>query len=170
MDVPNVELVVNYDSTPFIQTYVHRVGRTARAGAEGVAVTLLTGKEVPHFKEMLRSAQNSRLQPFPAIADSALAPLIPTYQRSLALLKAVMDDEKRGALKPFRPLHLHRKYLANKQAKANADAAAAAASTAPAKSGHKANSKTAKRADNKSTAKPAVTATGGGARVSIENE
>merc|ERR1712048_1196522 len=52
MDIENVSAVVNYDSPANGKTYVHRVGRTARAGAPGKAITLLTTKEVFHFKQM----------------------------------------------------------------------------------------------------------------------
>jgi hypothetical protein len=40
--------------SPWRQTYVHRVGRTARAGREGVAYTLLQSYEVKPFKALLR--------------------------------------------------------------------------------------------------------------------
>ena len=35
MDVPGVEVVVNYDAATYPKTYIHRAGRTARAGKEG---------------------------------------------------------------------------------------------------------------------------------------
>lgn len=41
MDVPNVANVVNYDAPVYVKTYVHRAGRTARAGRGGRVVTLL---------------------------------------------------------------------------------------------------------------------------------
>ena len=46
MDVENVKYVISYDSPAFIKTYIHRVGRTARAGKVGTALTLLEKKEV----------------------------------------------------------------------------------------------------------------------------
>lgn len=46
MDVENVKYVISYDSPLFIKTYIHRVGRTARAGKLGTAFTLLQKKEV----------------------------------------------------------------------------------------------------------------------------
>lgn len=42
LDVPHIELVVNYDLPQCPEDYIHRIGRTARAGASGKAVNLLT--------------------------------------------------------------------------------------------------------------------------------
>jgi superfamily II DNA/RNA helicase len=44
VDLPAVAAVVNYDLPAYVMTYVHRVGRTARAGRLGAAYTLLKGK------------------------------------------------------------------------------------------------------------------------------
>lgn len=46
MDVENVQYVILYDVPPVIKRYIHRVGRTARAGRSGTAITLLERKEV----------------------------------------------------------------------------------------------------------------------------
>ncbi|BFM47845.1 ATP-dependent RNA helicase DbpA [Marinomonas sp. THO17] len=45
IDVKEIDLVVNYDTTRDIDVHTHRIGRTARAGAAGVAVNLVTAKE-----------------------------------------------------------------------------------------------------------------------------
>ena len=45
IDVDQVELVVNYDVPQDPEVYVHRVGRTARAGARGLALTLMSPDE-----------------------------------------------------------------------------------------------------------------------------
>ena len=45
IDVDNIELVVNYDVPQDPEVYVHRVGRTARAGARGLAMTLMSPDE-----------------------------------------------------------------------------------------------------------------------------
>eukprot|EP00933_Yihiella_yeosuensis_P018943 TRINITY_DN15423_c0_g1_i1.p1 TRINITY_DN15423_c0_g1~~TRINITY_DN15423_c0_g1_i1.p1 ORF type:complete len:616 (-),score=145.14 TRINITY_DN15423_c0_g1_i1:90-1904(-) len=42
LDVKNVSLVVNFDAPPGAEDYVHRIGRTARAGKKGIAITLLS--------------------------------------------------------------------------------------------------------------------------------
>ncbi|TDG52780.1 hypothetical protein AWZ03_001013 [Drosophila navojoa] len=53
IDVPNVDVVVSYEAPRHIKTYIHRVGRTARAGQKGTAITLLTDKDQANFKKML---------------------------------------------------------------------------------------------------------------------
>jgi len=45
IDVQNVELVVNYDLPDVPETYVHRIGRTARAGASGQSISFCSGRE-----------------------------------------------------------------------------------------------------------------------------
>ena len=46
LDIPQVAMVVNWDCPRKPDDYVHRVGRTARAGRGGVAVTVVTEKDV----------------------------------------------------------------------------------------------------------------------------
>jgi ATP-dependent RNA helicase RhlE len=45
IDVDGVSHVVNFDVPNVPETYVHRIGRTARAGAEGIAISLVAGGE-----------------------------------------------------------------------------------------------------------------------------
>ena len=59
MDVEGVEVVINYDAPVYVKTYVHRAGRTARAGKSGKVITLLRNEDVRHFKSMLRKADNT---------------------------------------------------------------------------------------------------------------
>ena len=46
MDIPACGCVVNYDPPLIYRTYVHRVGRTARAGCKGHALSLLAKEQV----------------------------------------------------------------------------------------------------------------------------
>jgi ATP-dependent RNA helicase DeaD len=55
LDIPDVSHVVNYDLPEDAETYVHRIGRTARAGKEGVAATLVGEAEVREFDKIQRS-------------------------------------------------------------------------------------------------------------------
>ncbi|CAK7267786.1 ATP-dependent RNA helicase dbp6 [Sporothrix epigloea] len=49
IDLPSLDHVINYDMPPSVEFYVHRVGRTARAGASGHAWTLYTKKQAGWF-------------------------------------------------------------------------------------------------------------------------
>jgi len=42
LDIPHIEHVINYDLPECAEDYIHRIGRTARAGAEGSALSLIT--------------------------------------------------------------------------------------------------------------------------------
>jgi ATP-dependent RNA helicase RhlE len=54
IDIDTIELVINYDVPRDAEDYVHRVGRTARAEREGVAITFINGerKEQDSFKRI----------------------------------------------------------------------------------------------------------------------
>ena len=56
LDIPHVTHVVSYDVPVDLRKYVHRAGRTARAGRTGDAWTLVEDQEARHFKQMMRSA------------------------------------------------------------------------------------------------------------------
>ncbi|XP_057753755.1 DEAD-box ATP-dependent RNA helicase 36 [Arachis stenosperma] len=52
LDIPTVDLVINYDVPRFPRDYVHRVGRTARAGRGGLALSLVTQNDVELVREI----------------------------------------------------------------------------------------------------------------------
>ncbi|BGP33085.1 ATP-dependent RNA helicase dbp10 [Rhodotorula toruloides] len=52
IDVPGVENVVNYDFPNGTRNFVHRVGRTARAGRTGWAYTFVTASDVPYLLDL----------------------------------------------------------------------------------------------------------------------
>jgi superfamily II DNA/RNA helicase len=54
IDVDGVSHVVNYDLPNIPESYVHRIGRTARAGAEGVAISFCDHEEAPFLRDIER--------------------------------------------------------------------------------------------------------------------
>ena len=54
IDVPNITHVVNYDLPKFPEDYVHRIGRTGRAGRNGLAISLVNHAEGMNVKRIER--------------------------------------------------------------------------------------------------------------------
>merc|ERR1712232_254400 len=52
LDIPSVDMVINYDIPKNSKDYIHRVGRTARAGRTGRAVTLVTQYDTELFQRI----------------------------------------------------------------------------------------------------------------------
>ncbi|WP_253288897.1 DEAD/DEAH box helicase [Amphibacillus sp. MSJ-3] len=50
LDISNVTHVYNFDIPQDPESYVHRIGRTGRAGKTGVAISFITPREIPHLK------------------------------------------------------------------------------------------------------------------------
>ncbi len=66
LDVKEISYVINYHLPDTYETYVHRSGRTARAGAKGLSVTILQQEEVfeiPEFEEELGIVFNEMKKP-----------------------------------------------------------------------------------------------------------
>ncbi len=54
IDIDDVDMVFNYDIPQDEEYYVHRIGRTARAGREGVAYSLVAGRDIKRIKDIQR--------------------------------------------------------------------------------------------------------------------
>jgi ATP-dependent RNA helicase DDX49/DBP8 len=97
LDLPCVDLVVNYDVPRAPADYVHRVGRTARAGRPGRAVTLVTQYEVALLQAIeARALGGAKLAPLPphlAVERDVLARL---SKVATALEVAKMKLEETG--------------------------------------------------------------------------
>lgn len=50
LDIPHIAHVINYDLPQCPEDYIHRIGRTARAGAEGSAVNLITPQDIEKWR------------------------------------------------------------------------------------------------------------------------
>ncbi|TFY56999.1 hypothetical protein EVG20_g8711, partial [Dentipellis fragilis] len=87
IDISHVAHVVSYDVPVDMRKYVHRVGRTARAGRAGDAWTLVEEQEARYFKEMLKAADHSAAVKRERVSSKQLEGLIPHYEVALKELK-----------------------------------------------------------------------------------
>ncbi|TPX71517.1 hypothetical protein SpCBS45565_g01046 [Spizellomyces sp. 'palustris'] len=88
----SVRAVVNYDVPTRVKTYVHRIGRTARAGRVGVAYTILEDREARWFKGEMAKVERSgsekveKLKVVSKDVESLTAP----YQKALTELGSLV--------------------------------------------------------------------------------
>jgi superfamily II DNA/RNA helicase len=54
LDVTGITHVINYDLPKNAEDYVHRIGRTGRAGASGIAISFASGKEIDSLRQIER--------------------------------------------------------------------------------------------------------------------
>lgn len=69
IDVKGISLVINYDIPDEPESYVHRIGRTARAGAEGIAIAFCDPSERGSFRDVQRLIR----QTIPVLAEHPFA-------------------------------------------------------------------------------------------------
>lgn len=94
LDIPNVRLVINYDISANPDTFIHRVGRTARAGRSGESICFVTQKDISRI-EAIESRINKKMNEFKGVGDTAV------IRKSLmkvttAKREALMAMEKEG--------------------------------------------------------------------------
>ena len=66
LDIPNVDMVINYDIPGNGKDYVHRVGRTARAGKAGRSIAFVTQYDIEAYQR-LEALIGQKLPVFPGI-------------------------------------------------------------------------------------------------------
>ncbi|HLD95240.1 MAG TPA: DEAD/DEAH box helicase [Alphaproteobacteria bacterium] len=54
LDIPHIECVINFDLPPCPEDYIHRIGRTGRAGAKGHALSFITSQDFIKWRNILK--------------------------------------------------------------------------------------------------------------------
>ncbi|EFY88543.1 ribosomal RNA processing protein [Metarhizium acridum] len=72
LDISKVDVVLNYDLPQDSKTYIHRVGRTARAGKSGIAISLVTQYDIEVFQR-IEAALGKKLDIYPTEKEEVLA-------------------------------------------------------------------------------------------------
>ncbi|WP_166242412.1 DEAD/DEAH box helicase [Paenibacillus turpanensis] len=97
LDVSGVTHVINFDLPQDPESYVHRIGRTGRAGKEGTAWTFVTPREIDHlhFIEKL-TRQKIAKKPLPSLAEAIEGKQKVTAERILDTIQAEDFNEFKG--------------------------------------------------------------------------
>jgi superfamily II DNA/RNA helicase len=113
LDVSGVTHVINYDCPEDPDTYTHRIGRTGRAGATGVAVTFVDWEDMPRWRiidktlglDMAEPPETYHTSPhlFADLGiDSSVSGTLPTADRTRAGLGAEVEEDLGGGRRPRR--------------------------------------------------------------------
>jgi ATP-dependent RNA helicase DeaD len=98
LDVGGIEAVFNYDLPQDDEYYVHRIGRTARAGKAGRAFTFVAGREIYKLREIEKYAHTRiKRSPVPSLAQVE-------ETRSIGVLEKVKDRIEEGNLDRYAQL------------------------------------------------------------------
>ncbi|KAK9741285.1 hypothetical protein RND81_03G094900 [Saponaria officinalis] len=91
LDVPSVDLVINYDLPRDPTDYVHRVGRTARAGREGLALSFVTENDV-ELVHKIEAVLGKQMKQFECKEKDVLTDITKVFKaRRIARMK-MLDD------------------------------------------------------------------------------
>jgi ATP-dependent RNA helicase DDX51/DBP6 len=105
MDLPSVTAVINYDVPAYAKTHVHRCGRTARAGKQGVAINVLKGGQIAKFRRMRKLIHGGSVETT-GIKKDLVKSVVPMYKKCIIALKRIMEDEQNEELGPSDSLNV----------------------------------------------------------------
>ncbi|MFT3902693.1 MAG: DEAD/DEAH box helicase [Niabella sp.] len=89
IDIDDMGYVINYELPNIPETYVHRIGRTGRAGAEGIAISFCDAEEKPY----LRDIQKLTRKTIPVVKDHAFD--MPLVHEQEPLVARPVDDVRK---------------------------------------------------------------------------
>jgi ATP-dependent RNA helicase RhlE len=108
IDVSGVSHVVNFELPNVAEQYVHRIGRTARAGKSGIAIAFCADDERPYLKDIEKlTRQKVTVQPLPADFVQQSEAIKNTRVKAIGADPAVREDRPRQQRGPMKPRATH---------------------------------------------------------------
>ena len=97
LDIPHVDIVINYDIPTDSKTYIHRVGRTARAGKSGKAITFVTQYDVELYQR-IEHLIGKKLPAYPAEENEVMqfSDRVAEAQRFAKMELKDLEEKKRA--------------------------------------------------------------------------
>ena len=89
LDIPNVDLVINYDLPQQGKDYIHRVGRTARAGKSGRSISFVTQYDVENIQQIEHLIEK-KMEEYPTEEKKALS----LYEKVLEATRDAKNELK----------------------------------------------------------------------------
>ncbi|XP_062507694.1 probable ATP-dependent RNA helicase DDX47 [Corticium candelabrum] len=101
LDIPHVDVVINFDIPTHSKDYIHRVGRTARAGRSGKAITFVTQYDVELYQR-IEQLIGKRLPKYPTIEDEVLVLMerVTEAQRHAKMELREFEEKKKKRKRP----------------------------------------------------------------------
>ena len=101
IDLASVKIVINYDPPKHPRTYVHRVGRTARANRAGQSITMLKQGHLGEFKKLRKSIDDKYDNVGKTkVSKDAISSVESNYEYAIQHLNLIIDAETSGTLRP----------------------------------------------------------------------
>lgn len=94
LDIPNVDYVINYDLPRDATDYIHRVGRTARAGSKGNCVSFITPYDVDLILN-IENYINKKLSELEEFNEDKAMKLLSTILKGKKMIQLKLNDDKR---------------------------------------------------------------------------
>lgn len=98
LDIGSVGTVINYDVPVLAKTYVHRCGRTARAGKEGSAISILKNGQTNQFQKMRALIHEPERVESMSIKKHLVQDVVQNYKECVSLLRRVLEAEEKDEL------------------------------------------------------------------------
>ncbi|MNB91589.1 ATP-dependent RNA helicase RhlE [compost metagenome] len=107
IDIDELSHVINFNLPNIPETYVHRIGRTGRAGMSGIAISLCEAEELPYLKDIQKligkTIPEVKNHPYPMIkVNPALAAEVAKASKGVGSAKAAAPAKPKSKTNPAR--------------------------------------------------------------------